>query len=71
MWTSQVVFKSVPKTLNDKKSPFQALLKVSRIAEQFTYRSTKCSCVMDFGISPYFCSLLHDDVQNAPSFMNV
>ena len=51
------------------KKFFQEMFKDSKIAEKFTCGSTKCSYIINFGIAPYFRSLLQDALNNAPYYV--
>ena len=48
---------------------FPKMFKDSKIAEKFTCGSTKCSYIINFGIAPYFRSLLQDALNNAPYYV--
>ena len=42
------------------------MFKDSKIEERFSCGSTKCSCIINFGIGPYFQSLLDQALKEAP-----
>ena len=45
------------------------MFKDSEIAKRFTCGSTKCSCVINFGIAPYFRDLLENALNLAPFYV--
>ena len=70
MWVLAVVLKQYSlNPYSDKKDLFQAMFKHSKVAEKFTCGSIKCSYVINFGIAPYFRSLLQDALNNAPFYV--
>ena len=59
MWVIDVVMSN--DCLNssyNKKDLFKEMFKYSKIAQSFTCGSTKCSCMINFGLAPYFQELL-------------
>ena len=50
----------------NKKYLFIQMFKDGKIAEIFTFGSTKCSYIINFGIGPYFQSSLDQALKEAP-----
>ena len=47
---------------------FRSMFNDSHIAKSFKLSKTKCACLINFGIAPYFKEVLRKEIVNAPVF---
>lgn len=66
LWTLDVVVSNYSlNSCQNKNKLFARMFKGSKIAELFTCGSTKCSYIINFGLAPYFRSLLEESIKES------
>ena len=58
MWVLDVVMSNYSLSSSSSKDMFKEMFKDSKITQSFTCASTKCSYMINFGLTPYFQELL-------------
>ena len=67
LWVLDVILSKYSlNSCSNKNELFATMFKDSKIAQSFKCGSTKCSSVINFGLAPYFLSLLEQSLKDTP-----
>lgn len=67
LWVLDVILSKYSlNSCSNKNELFATMFKDSKIAQSFKCGSTKCSYIINFGLAPYFLSLLEQSLKDTP-----